>query len=173
MNLPAAEEEGSVIVEVHGKSDKTGKSSDLGQTNIDYFDERRKALKQIVQDREQFSSLFETWKTDCKRHSTDSREKETKSSSSSKHERPLDIFHQYQVNVEFVVKARRGLTQRTIRIRIVCWVLWRDACGCKRVSFKIYLLLNDFEVRTITEVRDRSFPLRFTLKKCKMVSVFT
>ena len=110
MNLPAAEEEGSVIVEVHGKSDKTGKSSDLGQTKIDYFDERKKALKQIVQDEEQYRSFFETWNSACKEHLTDSREKETKSSSSSKHERPLDIFHQYQVNVEFVVKTRRGLT---------------------------------------------------------------
>lgn len=85
MNLPAAEEEGSVTVEVDGKSEKTGKSSDLGQTEIYYFDERKKVLKQIVQDQEQSRAFFETWKTACKGHSTDSREKDTKFPSSGKH----------------------------------------------------------------------------------------
>ena len=98
---------------MHGKSDKTGKSSDLGETKLYYFDERKRALKQIVQDEEQYRSFFETWNAACKGHLTDSREKETKSSSSGKHERPLDIFYWSQVNVEFVVKEnienlRRG-----------------------------------------------------------------
>ena len=111
LNLPAAEEEGWVTVKVHGKSDKTGKSSDIGETKLHYFDERKKALKQIVQDEEQYRSFFETWNAACKGHLTDSREKETKSSSSGKHERPLDIFYRSQVNVEFVVKRKhRRLT---------------------------------------------------------------
>lgn len=76
-----------------------------------YFDERKKALKQIVQDEEQYRSFFEEWNAACKGHLTDSREKETKSSSSGKHERPLDIFYRSQVNVEFVVKRKhRRLT---------------------------------------------------------------
>ena len=108
LNLPAAEEEGLVTV----KSDKTGKSSDLGETKLYYFDERKKALKQVVQDKEQYRSFFEAWNAACKGHLTDGSEKETKSSGSGKHERPLDIFYRSQVNVEFVVKKkkRRRLT---------------------------------------------------------------
>ena len=102
LNLPAAEQEGPITVEVRGKSDKTGKSSDLGETKLYYFDERKKALKQIVQDEEQHRFFFETWNTACKGNLTDSREEETESSSSGKPERPLDIFHHSQVNVQFV-----------------------------------------------------------------------
>ena len=104
LNIPAAEQEGPVTVEVLGKSDKTGKSSDLGQTKFYYFDERKKVLKQIVQDEKEYRSFFETWNTTCRGHLTDSREKETNSSSSGKHERPLDIFYRSQVNVEFLVR---------------------------------------------------------------------
>ena len=75
LNLPAADEEGLVTVEVHGKSDKTGKSSYLGQTTFFYFDERKKVLKQITQVEEQYCSFFETWNATCKEHLTDSREK--------------------------------------------------------------------------------------------------
>ena len=106
LNLPAAEEEGWVTVKVRGKSDKTGKSSDLGETKLYYFDERKKALRQIVQDEEQYRSFFEAWNTACKGHLTDGSEKETESSGSGKHERPLDIFYRSQVNVEFVVKKK-------------------------------------------------------------------
>ena len=117
LNLPAAEEEGLVTVKVRGKSDKTGKSSDLGETKLYYFDERKKALKQIVQDEEQNRSFFEAWNAACKGHLTDGSEKETKSSGSGKHKSPLDIFYRSQVNVEFVVKKknvedlRRGLLE--------------------------------------------------------------
>ena len=112
LNLPAAEEEGLVTVEVHGKSDKTGKSSYLGQTTFFYRYERKKVLKQIVQDEEQYRSFFEAWNAACKGHLTDGSEKETKSSGSGKHKSPLDIFYRSQVNVEFVVKKkkRRRLT---------------------------------------------------------------
>ncbi|RMX38477.1 hypothetical protein pdam_00016786, partial [Pocillopora damicornis] len=75
--IPPAEEEGLVTVEVDGKSEKTGKSSDLGQTKIYYYDERKKVLKQIVQDQEQSRTFFEAWKTACEGHSTNSRENET------------------------------------------------------------------------------------------------
>ena len=117
LNLPAAEQEGPITVEVRGKSDKTGKSSDLGQTKFYYFDECKKALKQIVQFKELYDSYFEAWNAACKGHPTDGSEKETKSSGSGKHERPLDIFYRSQVNVEFVVKKknvedlRRGLLE--------------------------------------------------------------
>ena len=104
LNLPAAEQEGWVTVEVRGKSDKTGKSSDLGQTKFYYFDECKKVLKQIVQDEKEYRSYFETWNTICRGHLTDSREKETNSSSSGKHERPFDILYRSQVNVEFVLR---------------------------------------------------------------------
>ncbi|PFX13552.1 OTU domain-containing protein, partial [Stylophora pistillata] len=77
--IPATDKEGWVIVEVSGKSDKTGKSSDLGQTKIYYYDEDKKALKRIVAERKQSSAFFEEWKTACEGHSTDSKEKETKS----------------------------------------------------------------------------------------------
>ena len=130
LNLPAAEQEGWVTVEVRGKSDKTGKSSDLGQTKFYYFEECKKVLKQIVQFKELYDSYFEAWNAACKGHPTDGSEKETKSSGSGKghptdgseketkssgsgkHERPLDIFYRSQVNVEFVVKKkkRRRLT---------------------------------------------------------------
>ena len=117
LNLPAAEQEGSVTVEVRGKSDKTGKSSDLGQTKFYYFDECKKALKKIVQIKELYGTFFEAWNAACKGHPTDGSEKETKSSGSGKHESPLDIFYRSQVNVEFVVKKknvedlRRGLLE--------------------------------------------------------------
>ena len=104
LNLPAAEQEGPVTVEVRGKSDKTGKSSDLGQTKFYYFDERNKVLKQIVQDEKVYRPLLDALITTGKGHLTDSREKETNSSSSGKHERPLDIFYRSQVNVEFLVR---------------------------------------------------------------------
>ena len=104
LKLPAAEQEGPVTVEVLGRSDKTRKSSDLGQTKFYYFDERKKVLKQIVQDEKEYCYFFETWNTTCRGHLTDSREKETNSSSSGKHERPLDIFYRSQVNVEFLVR---------------------------------------------------------------------
>ena len=112
LNLPAAEEEGLVTVEVHGKSDKTGKSSYLGQTTFFYRYERKKVLKQIVQDQERYRSFFEAWNAACKGHLTDGSEKETKSSGSGKRKSPLDIFYRSQVNVEFVVKKkkRRRLT---------------------------------------------------------------
>ena len=116
-NLPAAEEEGWVTVEVHGKSDKTGKSSYLGQTTFFYLDELKNSLKQIVQNVEQCRSFFEAWNAACKGHLTDGSEKETKSSGSGKHKSPLDIFYRSQVNVEFVVKKkyvedlRRGLLE--------------------------------------------------------------
>ena len=111
LNLPAAEEEGLVTVEVDGKSEKTGKSSDLGQTKIYYYDERKKVLKQIVQDQEQSRTFFETWKTACEGHSTNSRENETIFPSSGKHERQFDICCQSQVNVEFLVKISRRLLE--------------------------------------------------------------
>ncbi|CAH3112310.1 unnamed protein product, partial [Pocillopora meandrina] len=85
--IPYAEEEGWVTVKVNGKSDRTGKSSYLGQTEIYYFNERKELLKQIVQDEEQRHTFFETWKTACKGYSTYSKEKETKSRGSGKHER--------------------------------------------------------------------------------------
>ena len=100
--LPAAEGEGPITVKVNGKSDKTGKLSDLGKTKFYYFDERKKALRQIVQDEEQYRSFFETWNTACKGNLTDSGEEETEPSNSGKPERPLDIFHHSQVKVEFV-----------------------------------------------------------------------
>lgn len=106
LNLPAAEQEGPITVEVRGKSDKTGKSSDLGQTKFYYFDECKKALKQIVQIKELYGPFFEAWNAACKGQLTDGSEKETKSSGSGKHERPLDIFYRSQVNVEFVVKKK-------------------------------------------------------------------
>ena len=117
LNLPAAEQEGPITVEVRGKSDKTGKSSDLGQTKFYYFDEFKKTLKQIVQIKELYGRFFEAWNAACKGHPTDGSEKETKSSGLGKHERPLDILYRYQVNVEFVVKKknaedlRRGLLE--------------------------------------------------------------
>ncbi|PFX12063.1 hypothetical protein AWC38_SpisGene24036, partial [Stylophora pistillata] len=77
--IPPAEEEGSVTVDINGKSDKTGKSSDLGQAKIYYFDERKKLLKQMVQDNKQYRAFFEEWKTDCEGHSTYSKEEVTKS----------------------------------------------------------------------------------------------
>lgn len=109
MNLPDADEEGWVTVEVFGKSDNTGKSSYLGQTQIYYYNNEKEVLKKIVQDEEQRRAFFESWKTACKGYSTDSREKETKSPSSGRHKRPLDNFHQSQVNAEFVVKISRRL----------------------------------------------------------------
>lgn len=106
LNLPAAEQEGPITVEVRGKSDKTGKSSDLGHTKFYYFDECKKALKKIVQIKELYGPFFEAWNAACKGHPTDGSEKETKSSGSGKHERPLDMFYRSQVNVEFVVKKK-------------------------------------------------------------------
>ena len=132
LNLPAAEQEGPITVEVRGKSDKTGKSSDLGQTKFYYFDERKKVLKQIVQDEKEYRSLLETWITTGKGHLTNSREKETNSSNSGKHERPLDIFYRSQVNVEFVVrKALKTSAEDYWNPYSVCWCLWRHACDCK------------------------------------------
>ncbi|RMX38481.1 hypothetical protein pdam_00016800 [Pocillopora damicornis] len=80
--IPNADEEGWVTVEVFGKSDNTGKSSYLGQTQIYYYNNEKEVLKKIVQDEEQRRAFFESWKTACKGYSTDSREKETKSPSS-------------------------------------------------------------------------------------------
>ena len=109
LDLPAAEEEGWVTVKVRGKSDKTGKSSDLGETKLYYVDERKKALKQIVQDEEKYRSFFEAWNAACKGHLTDGSVKETKSSGSGKHKSPLNIFYRSQVNVEFVVKKKKNV----------------------------------------------------------------
>ena len=104
MNLPGAYKEGWVNVKVNGKSDKTGKSSYLGKTEIFYFNEYKEDLKQIVQNQELLVTLFETWKTACEGYPIDSIETQTKSFSSGRHKRPLDILHQSQVNVEYVIK---------------------------------------------------------------------
>ena len=131
LNLPAAEEAGWVTVEVHG-SDETGKSSYLGQTTFFYFDEHEKVLELIIHNKEQYCSFFETWNAACKGHLTDSREKETKSSSSGKRERPLDIFYRSQVNVEFVVKrTEKTYVEDYWNSYSVCLCLWRYACDCK------------------------------------------
>ena len=114
LRIPDAEEEGWVTVKVNGKSDRTGKSSYLGQTEIYYFNERRVLLKQIVQEEEQRYTFFETWKTACKGYSTDSKEKETKFRGSGKHEIQVDVFHQSQVNIEFVIKTHKRLTKRLL-----------------------------------------------------------
>ena len=70
---------------LNGKSNLACKSMHLGETTIFYFDERKKVLKQMVEDENLFGEYFEKWAKACKRRPFTSRDNKLNSTSSGKY----------------------------------------------------------------------------------------